>query len=687
MYKPRGLLVLLACVFCFVLSGAAKPVAPKRGLAPEDYFSYRFIADPRLSPDGKTVAYVVTTIDQKKNRRDPSIWLVPADGSAAPHRMNSEEFNSSNPRWSPDGKTLAFLSTRSADAPAGEAPKPQIYLQPTTGGGEAVRLTKLMNGVQTYQWSPDGGRMVCVSPSGPGDGTATADKKTDVRHYAHSRYKFNDSGWTDDKRSHLWVVSVSSGEAKQITEGQDWADADPQWSPDGTRIAFVSDRTGHGFDESDNTDVWVIPANGGALTKISDHPFQDEMPRWSPDGNRIVFTGKTESHQFPNLYVAASAGGSASQLVLDDLDLIPLELHWPSSDSLLFSAGNRGETHIFRVDLAGRKLSAVTSGARAVHAFDVNPGAGVMVYLANDFQHMDDLYVSRLDGRDERQLTQVNADLWAKLDLQSVEKLHYKSGDGLPIDGFFVKPLGWQPGKKYPMVLIVHGGPEGWFGPDWYQEFQMYAAKGYAVFFCNPRGSTSYGEKFERELTTHYADGGFEDVMAGVDAALKQYPWIDQNRLGVTGGSYGGYLTNWIISHTNRFKAAVALRAVSNLVNDEGVHDGPYGHRDYFHKFVLDDPEEYWNASPLKYARDVHTPVLIMNSDMDFRVPEDQGEQWFRALQHFGVPCELVLFPRENHNITRTGEPKHLVESLNWQFYWFDRYLGNNPNAVPPDAR
>jgi dipeptidyl aminopeptidase/acylaminoacyl peptidase len=370
-----------------------------------------------------------------------------------------------------------------------------------------------------------------------------------------------------------------------------------------------------------------------------------------------------------------------------DLDLIAADLHWPAGGSPFFAAGVKGETQIFRADLAAHTFSAVISGPRGVHAFDLNVGAGKMVYLANDFQHLDDLYVANLDGKGERQLTHLNSSLWAQIELQSVERLQYKSSDGWPVEGFFVKPFGWQPDKKYPMVLVIHGGPAGMFGVDWYHEFQVYAARGWAVFFCNPRGSTGYGEKFERGEINNWGVMDYQDVMAGVDAALKQNPWIDVDKLGVTGGSFGGYMTNWIVSHTDRFKAAVTLRSVSNFISDEGTRDGAYGHKEYFKGFLFDDFDQFWEASPLKYARNVHTPTLILHSDMDFRVPIEQGEQWFRALQHYGVPSELVLFPRENHNLTRTGEPKHLVESLNWQLYWFDRYLNGNTNAKPPDAQ
>jgi dipeptidyl aminopeptidase/acylaminoacyl peptidase len=682
MFQTRSLLTAVAVIFVFA---GVSFSADKRPITAEDYFAFKNLADPHLSPDGKQAAYVLTIIDQKKNRRDSSIWLVPVDGSTPPRRLSAEGFSSNAPRWSPDGKTLAFLSARNVDGSA-EQPHPQVFLL-SMSGGEALPLTKMKNGVSAFQWSPDGTRLVCVSRSGPSDAVPPADRKSDVRHYTHIQYKFNDTGWFDDKRSHLWVVDVKSGNASQITKGDDWNDTDPQWSPDGTRIAFVSNRTSHEYDGDHNSDVWVIPAGGGELIKISDHAFEDTSPRWSPDGARIVFAGQTKRRQFPKLYVVPSTGASASSMAVDNLDLIPGEMRWGASDhELFFSSGTKGQTHVFRADLGSRHVSPVTSGERAVHAYDISRSGDVMIYLANDFEHLDDLYVADLNGANERQLTHVNAALWEDLEPQKIERVAYESTDGWPIDGFLVKPVGWQPGKKYPMIVSIHGGPAGQYGVDWYHEFQVYAGKGWAVFFCNPRGSTGYGEKFERGIVNNWGGMDYQDIMAGVDAVLKRNDWIDQSRLGVTGGSYGGFMTNWIVGHTTRFKAAVTLRSVSNFISDDGTRDGAYGHEDDFKGFLFDDFDQYWNASPLKYAAKVRTPTLILHSDNDYRVPLEQGEQWFRALKHYGVTSELVIFPRENHNLTRTGEPKHLVESLKWQCYWFDRYLDGNTSAKPPDA-
>jgi dipeptidyl aminopeptidase/acylaminoacyl peptidase len=639
--------------------------------------------DAQFSPDGSSIAFVVTTVDQKQNRRRSAIWLTLADGSRGPVVLTTSPQSANSPRWSPDGGSLAFLSARpSVGDPPGEGARNQVWLL-AMSGGEPRRMTNLRNGVSSFQWSPDGARVVCVSATGPSD---DARSPSDVRHYTHTNYKFNDSGWFDDKRTHLWIVSVSSGVASQITSGNDWNDSDPQWSPDGAKIAFVSNRTGKEFDDNHNTDVWVVSAAGGPLTKISDHEEPDTAPRWSPDGQTIAFIGALEPRAHPKIWIAPSQGGPARQAA-DGLDLIPTALRWAEDGrALYFEAGVRGASHLFRVDVGTRRVTPVTTGARTVRLVDVSGRTGRLAYAANDPTHLDDLFVADIKGQGERQLTHLNALLWKQLDLVPVERVPYKGAEGWDVDGYLMKPIGWQAGKKYPMILNIHGGPAGMYGYDWNHEFQGYAAHGWAVFFTNPRGSTGYGEKFERGIQRQWGMNDYVDVMDGVDAVLAKYPWIDKDRLGVGGGSYGGYMTNWIISHTTQFKAAVTLRGMSNFISTDGTRDGPYGHKEDFGGDVFAAFDTYWIASPLKYAGNVKTPTLILHSDMDFRVPIEQGEQWFRALQRFAVPSEMVFFPRENHNLTRTGEPKHLVESLKWQLYWFERYLDRNLSAVPPDA-
>lgn len=737
----RGAAAVLALLSLFAQFArtAAQDRPRTRAVTAEDYFAFEFLGDPRLSPGGRWVAYVVTTIDQRQNRRLSQLWLAATDGSRPPRQLTTGTQSSTSPRWSPDGRTLAFISSRPSNdptppqgpaqsnpptqsnqqggsQPAQTSPQASVTPAPTAQstattpgvsssqqtasadtqpraqvwalsleGGEARRLTNLKNGVNNFDWSPDGTRLVVTTRTGPSDLKAPS---SDVRHYKHTSYKFNDTGWFDDKRAHLWVVDVQSGNARQITSGEDWNDSDPQWSPDSTRIAFVSDRTGKAFDESRNTDVWVVSAEGGALTKISDHDEEDSSPRWSPDGKQIAFTGRVREREHPKIYLAPAVGGAPSRNVAPSLDLIPSNLTWAEQGrALYFETGVKGELHLFRADVRDGRVTQVTKGPRAVRAVDIDDAARRLVYASNDFKHLDDLYTASLDGSGERKLTNLNSRLWPQLQLADVKRMTYKGADGWDVDGFMVKPVGWQEGKKYPMILSVHGGPAGQYGVDWFHEFQVYASRGWAVFYTNPRGSTGYGQKFERGIEGEWGGKDYVDVMNGVEAALAKYPWVDRERLGVTGGSYGGYMTNWIVGHTNIFKAAVTLRSVVNFVSDEGTRDGAYGHTpdfggDLFEKFDL-----YWERSPLKYAANVKTPILILHSDNDYRVPLEQGEQWFRALKHYGATAEFVIFPRENHNLTRTGEPKHLVESLNWQVYWFDKYLDGNASAVPPDAR
>jgi dipeptidyl aminopeptidase/acylaminoacyl peptidase len=668
----------------------------KRGITPEDYFSFVFLSDPRLSPDGKLAAYVVTTVDRKQNRRHSSIWMAATDGARAPWQFTTSPQNSNSPRWSPDGEQLAFISSRpgadSADSRsssegAANNARSQVYIL-SMNGGEARRVTNFKNGVNSFVWSPDGTRFACVSRLGPSDNRQDSAAASDVRHYKHISYKFNDSGWFDDRRSHIWIVNAKTGAEKQITSGDDWNDSDPQWSPDSTRIAFTSNRTGKEFEGDRNSDVWVIPADGGQIVKISDHEEGDTNPRWSPDGKTIAFLGRIKETNHPKIWLATATGGAPSQLAAKDLDLIPSQLEWAEDGrGLYFESGIKGESHLFKVNVAAKETKQVTTGARAVRNVDINEKLGKMIYTVNDFKLMDDLYIADTSGSNERRLTRLNDTLWQKLALADVERLTYKSTDGWDIDGFLVKPIGWQEGKKYPMILNIHGGPAGMYGVDWFHEFQVYAARGWAVFYTNPRGSTGYGEKFENGIIGEWGGKDYADVMSGVEAALKKYPWIDRDRLGVTGGSYGGFMTNWIVGHTDMFKAAVTLRSVVNFISDEGTRDGAYGHKRDFQGDLFEKFDMYWERSPLKYARNVKTPTLILHSDNDFRVPLEQGEQWFRALKHYGVTTELVLFPRENHNLTRTGEPKHLVESLNWQVYWFDRFINGNAAAVPPNAR
>ena len=683
-------------LLALILPAVALSQQPQtRGITPEDYFNFEFASETRVSPDGSQVVYVISRVDRAANRRVPQLWIARTDGGGTPAVLVDESWSPGSPRWLPDGKAVSFISSRSPDDTGAAATRrtaggrAQLWVM-TPGSAAPRRVTSLKNGVASCVWASDAVRVACLSRTGPSDNWPAGKERSDVRHYTRLSYKFNDTGWFDDRRSHIWVIDTRSGSARQITEGDDWNDADPQWSPDGDRIAFVSDRTGKEYDQGRNSDVWVIPAQCAgscALTKISSAQGPDNSPRWSPDGKSIAFLSAAQDEDPVQLLMAPSTGGSAVDLA-PDLDLLPGDLQWGDNGrALYFTSGVKGETHVFRADMASRRIAQVTSGPRAVTGANISANGRMLVYLSNDFTHMSDVYAIASDAMRERKVSAVNAALWPQLALAGVERMSYKGADGWDIDGFLVKPVGFQAGRKYPMILSIHGGPAGQYGVDWFHEFQVYAAKGWAVFFTNPRGSTGYGRKFQRGIMDEWGRKDYVDVMNGVAAVLARNPWIDSTRLGVTGGSYGGFLTNWIVGHTNQFKAAVTLRSISNFISDEGTRDGAYGHKEDFGGDVFQRFDYYWERSPLKFVQNVSTPILILHSDNDYRVPIEQGEQWFRALKHFGKTAEIVFFPRENHNLTRTGEPKHLVESLNWQLYWFDKYLEGRQDLTPPNWR
>ena len=493
-------------------------------------------------------------------------------------------------------------------------------------------------------------------------------------------YKLDGVGFYDDKRSHIWTVDVKTGSAKQITSGPNGNDSDPQWSPDGKSIAFVRQRT--------NTDLMsgvtanVVPAEGGYWQQVSNIDVGVGSVRWSPDGQRLAFVGSVDTVAIPRMWIVPEYGGTAT-VVSNDVTYAT-DLAWSAGGRALVYAGAlKGEHPLFWIDLASRKVMPLTSHMQ-VRQIDVDAAKNMLVYTASDDTHPGDVYAARLDGSHALQLTHLNAKLLSQVAVQPMERLNYKAADGWDVEGFLTKPLGWQEGKSYPMILMIHGGPNGMWGLGWNHEIQDFAAHGWTVLGLNPRGSSGYGEAFQRGVDKEWGGKAFEDIMSGVDAALAKYSWIDRSRLGVTGHSYGGFMTDWIVGHTNRFKAAIALAGISNFISVEGTRDAFYGHSRDFGGDVFDNFDFYWKYSPVRYAKDVKTPTLLLHGEADQRVPLEEGEQFFRALRHFNVPAELVIFPREGHGLR--NEPKHAVELLKWQMYWFDRWVDGNANAVKPNA-
>jgi dipeptidyl aminopeptidase/acylaminoacyl peptidase len=666
----RTLVLALALVALTVAAGAADET---RVLRAEDSLSLQAVADPQISPDGRQVAFVVTVVEGKSKRRS-AVWIAPSDGSQPARAFTSGAQSANSPRWSPDGRSLAFLSARPAADDAKGADKNQVHVL-SLDGGEGRRVTSLEDGVRAFTWSPDGTKLACLSRVAP----AKEDlgfERTDSRHYTGIFYKFDGQGWDDGRRAHVYVVDVASGEARQITSG-DWNDSDPAWSPDGTRIAFVSDRQSKGSDwEGRHSDVYVVPATGGDAVRVSDHDEADVDPTWSPDGKTIAFFGSLSEGDHAKVYFAPSTGGAPSRLASPHLDLLAGHLRWEDGGrGLTFEAGWKGERHLYRLDLASKETAPVTRGPRTLTQVDVSDKAGLIAYRSEDPTHPNDIYVADLTGGKEHRLTRLNEAFLKDVALPGLERIAWKAADGLDIEGYLMRPVGWTAGKKYPMVVWVHGGPNGMHGQQWFFDSDVLAGHGYAVFMPNPRGSSGYGEKFQRAVMNEWGGKAYTDLMGGVDAVLKANPWIDGEHMGVVGISYGGFMTNWIVSQTTRFKAAVTMAGPSDMVSIQGQRDAAYNHRRDFGGDVFENYQKYWDYSPVRYAAQVKTPTLILQGEADHRVPLAQAEEWFRALKRHGVTAELVIFPRGSHGFRTTGEPKQVVEVLNWQLSWFDRFL------------
>lgn len=667
---------VILCLSAVVLAAADEGHA-KRPFVPTDYYSIETPGDPQISPNGKLVAYTVVSIDRKQNRKMTRIWVAPVDGSAEPRQFTTAE-SASSPRWKPDGSAIAFVSAH-RDA-AGALQKAQIYVLPMNGG-EAQALTDFKNGVTAFEWSPDGTRIACLSRTGPSDGAPPSKDRSDEKDYVVPGYKADGSGFLDDRRSHVWLFDVKTRAAKQLSFGDERNDTDPQWSPDGRKIAFTWQRTDGNY--MGGAGISVVPVDGGSgIPQLSNIDVATHAVRWSPDGERLAFIGSVNDVSIPKIWTVPASGGTAT-VVGNDVTYAT-ELDWAKDGrSLLFAGAYKGEHPIFRIDLATKKVDPLTS-RMSVRQFDVNDATEKMAYSANDDTNPGAIFVEDLNGGDRRQLTHLNAALLSQVKVEPSERLPFKGPDGWNIEGFFTKPADVQPGKTYPMILMIHGGPNGMWGYQWSHEVQAFASHGWAVLRLNPRGSSGYGEAFQRGVFKEWGGKAYQDIMDGVDAALAKYPWVDRNRLGVVGQSYGGFMTEWIVGHTDRFKAAVALAGISNFISVEGTRDGFYGHARDFGPELFDDFDLYLKSSPIRYAKNIKTPTLVLHGDADQRVPLEEGEQFFRALKHFNVPSEFVIFPREPHSLR--VEPKHAVEVLEWQIYWFDRWVDGKTNAVKPNA-
>jgi len=676
-------------------------VSQRRKLTLEDTWAFRLITDMRLAADGQRIAFTLETQDQELNENHSAIWMLDV-GKGTPRWFSRGAKHDSSPRWSADGRFLAFLSDREGD-------KSQVWVMPADGG-EARRLTNMKNGVNEFSWSPDGAWIAFTSEIHP-DGKITNDeaspkdakaKEREERDEAErlrvvTRLQFRwDGRGLLEGRSHLFKIKVESGELVRLTEG-DYHHGEPAWSPDGTFIVVCADRA-QDRDANLTQDLWLIDAETRAALQLTDGTADVSAPAWSPDGRFIAYFKvpvlPRNSAANTHVMVISRDGGAPRDLSGHvDLDCHPgvlTDLYWGGSLAPQWSADGawlyavvveHGSTNVFRFAAAGGEPERVTAGAHHISMIALPPDGHHLFTMRADPRNMWDLYQYCLDSlpgeTPERQLTAMNAALLGAVDLMEPEQFTFTGPDNWEIDGWLYRPHAAQPGAQYPLVLWIHGGPFSSYGSTFYLWAQVLAARGYTALYVNPRGSSGSGEAFAQAVDFDWGGKDYEDILAGVDAAIAR-GGIDPARMAVTGGSYGGYMTNWIIGHTDRFKAAVTLNSVSNLTSSFGTGDidSTYAERQY--GLPWEAEPVYRERSPLTYAPNVTTPTRIIHAENDYRCPIEQGEQlyvWLKKLGH--TPVEFIRVPRSSHTIN--ASPRQRLQVREKVFEWIERYVPGGP--------
>lgn len=650
-----------------------------RPLEPKDLYRLRLVSDAQIAPDSSRVAFVLQTIDEEKNDYVSNIYVVDRDGTVSQFTSGGKD---ATPRWSPDGKYLAFIS--------GRKEKSQIHLLPTTGG-ESVALTDRKFGVGEPVWSPDSSTiafsaMVSTDPEEEQEEEREDEKKDDkkpapTKIIERASYKTDGAGFIGNRRHHLFTIDIASRKVEQLTEG-DFHDGTPAWSPDGRHLAFDSSRLPK-WDVSLESAIYLIPTSGGQARQLT-HGGSYGNPVFSPDGSRVAFVGhqNPEDAFAPARMYSVNRSGEDLQDVLGAWDgslgdeVISDVVHSASGhgtpliwrqDGLYFLGTEHADSNIYKIDGA---VQPITHGQHAITDFSVADN-GAIAFVRADATHPGDIFICE-DNR-EQQLTHENDALLEEVYVAAPERFSYTGANGETSEGWLIPPPGYASGK-HPLIVYIHGGPQSAHGEVFFFEYQYLAGQGFGVFFPNIHGSSSYGRAYQTSIKADWGNLDYQDVLAGTEVAAAK-DWVDEQRLGIAGGSYGGYMTGWVMGHTDRFKAAVTERCLCNMVSFMGTSDSGWIWDRQFGVYPEEDVQKLWDMSPIKYVANVQAPMLVIHSERDDRTPYEQGEQMFNALRRLGKETKFITFPEESHGLSRGGKPSRRVERLGYIRDWFRQHL------------
>lgn len=665
---------------------ASTSLAESRAIAIDDFFAFERVGSPRISPDGTLVGYTVRSTDFEEDRSETALWLTPIspDDDRKPWRVTAPGYSASRPRWSPDGTKLAFLTARKTYK---EEATTQVWSFDLRGG-DAQPLTAVEQGVDGFDWSPDGKRLLLTITDPKPEDLLDEDERAKEPPKPHVidrlQFKRDYAGYLDRRRSHLYVFDLGSETLRQITSG-DYDHGDAAWSPDGKLVVFSSNRTAEP-DGNENSELWIVSADntdqGKTLRQLTDNPGADYAPTWSPDGKEIAYLTGIEPellwYATTHLAVVPLDGGS-SRLLTRDLDRnVSAPQYTPDGAGILFNLEDSGARQLARISPRGGAITRLVGGDRSVRGTSQN-AHGQLALLVSEPHLPGEVHRIGDDGK-LQQLTRVNQPLLEQLTLGEVRNVQFPSADGTEIEGFITLPPGYDERLRYPTLLRIHGGPTAQYDFQFDFESQLFAAHGFVVVRTNPRGSTGYGQDFSKAIFADWGNKDFEDVMAGIDYAIEE-GYSDPDRLGVGGWSYGGILTNYVITKTDRFEAAITGAS-------EVLYIANYGHDHYQQQWERElglpwENRQAWERiSPFNQVEKIVTPTLIMCGQLDWNVPVQNSEQLYQALRRLGRTTQLVVYPGEHHGLRKLAFQKDRYERY---LAWYDRYVkGEAPAASDP---